>query len=103
MDATDSCFYLKGQVEVGQGKKFHTHSMQMAKYTEKKKLPSVIGLARKATATPFEACTKGVPKVTNNFFLHAHWEQQTKESAVVDETSCCVILECLVTSIACIT
>ena len=37
------------------------------------------------------------------FFLHANWEQQTKESAVVDGTSCCVILECLVTSIACIT
>ena len=35
-------------------------------------------------------------------FLHANWEQQTKESAVVDGTSCCVILECLVTSIACI-
>ena len=25
-------------------------------------------------------------------FLHANWEQQTKESAVVDGTSCCVIL-----------
>ena len=37
------------------------------------------------------------------FFLHANWEQQTKESAVVDGTSCCVILQCLVTSIACIT
>ena len=37
------------------------------------------------------------------FFLHANWEQQTKESAVVDEASCCLILECLVTSIACIT
>ena len=37
------------------------------------------------------------------FFLHANWEQQTKESAVVDGTSCCVILECPVTSIACIT
>ena len=36
-------------------------------------------------------------------FLHANWEQQTKESAVVDGTSCCVILEGLVTSIACIT
>ena len=36
-------------------------------------------------------------------FLHANWEQQTKESAVVDGTSCCVILECLVTSIVCIT
>ena len=38
-----------------------------------------------------------------HFFLHANWEQQTKESAVVDGTSCCVILECLLTSIACIT
>ena len=37
------------------------------------------------------------------FFLHANWEQQTKESAVVDGTSCCVILECLMTSVACIT
>ena len=37
------------------------------------------------------------------FFLHANWEQQMKESAVVDRTSCCVILECLVTSIDCIT
>ena len=36
-------------------------------------------------------------------FLHANWEQQTKENAVVDGTSCCVILEYLVTSIACIT
>ena len=36
------------------------------------------------------------------FFLHANWEQQTKDSAVVDGASC-VILECLVTSIACIT
>ena len=37
------------------------------------------------------------------FFLHANWEQQMKESEVVDGTSCCVILECPVTSIACIT
>ena len=34
-------------------------------------------------------------------FLHANWEQQRKESAVVDGTRCYVILECLVTSIAC--
>ena len=48
--------------------------------------------------------TSVVPKVMSNFFfLHAKWEQQTKESAVVDGTSCCVILECLVTSVACIT
>ena len=46
---------------------------------------------------------RAVPKVMSTFFLHAKWEQQTKESAVVDGTSCCVILECLVTSIACIT
>ena len=46
--------------------------------------------------------TKGVPKVMSNIFLHANWEQQTKENAVVDGTSSCVILECLVTSIACI-
>ena len=36
-------------------------------------------------------------------FSHANWEQQTKDNAVVDGTSCCVILECLLTSIACIT
>jgi len=47
--------------------------------------------------------TRVVPKVISNNFLHANWEQQTKESMVVDGTSCCVILECLVTSIACIT
>ena len=46
---------------------------------------------------------RDVPKVMSNYFLHAKWEQQTKESAVVDGTSCYVILECLVTSIACIT
>ena len=46
---------------------------------------------------------RDVPKVMSNFFLHANWEQQTKESAVIDGTSCCVILECLMTSIACIT
>ena len=44
-----------------------------------------------------------VPKVMSSHFLHANWEQQTKESMVVDGTSCCVILQCLVTSIACIT
>ena len=47
--------------------------------------------------------TRVVPKVMSNFVLHANWEQQTKENAVVDGTSCCVILECLVISIACIT
>ena len=47
--------------------------------------------------------TRVVPKVMSNFFLQANWEQQTKESMVVDGTSCCVILECLLTSIACIT
>ena len=47
--------------------------------------------------------TRVIPKVMSNNFLHENWEQQTKESTVVDGTSCCVILECLVTSIACIT
>ena len=51
----------------------------------------------------WNCCTKVVPKVMSNFFLHANWEQQTMKSAVVDGTSCCVILECLVTPIACIT
>jgi hypothetical protein len=46
--------------------------------------------------------TRVVPKVMSNLFLHANWEQQTKDSIVVDGTSCCVVLECLVTSIACI-
>ena len=45
--------------------------------------------------------TKVVPKAMSNvFFLHANREQQKKESMLVDGTSCCVILECLVTSIA---
>jgi hypothetical protein len=43
-----------------------------------------------------------VPKVMSNFFLHATWEQQTKESMMVGGTSCCVNLQCLVTSIACL-
>ena len=47
--------------------------------------------------------TRGVPKVMSNFILPVNWEQQTKESAVVDGTSCCVIHECLVMSVACIT
>ena len=47
--------------------------------------------------------TRVVPKVMSNFCLHANWEEQTKDSALFDRTSCCVILECLVTSIACIT
>ena len=47
--------------------------------------------------------TRVVPKVMSNFFLHANWERQTKESEVVDGTSRCVILECLVTPVACIT
>jgi hypothetical protein len=44
-----------------------------------------------------------VLKVMSNFLLHATWEQQTKESMVVGGTSCCVNLQCLVMSIACIT
>ena len=36
-------------------------------------------------------------------FVACELGTETKESAVVDGTNCCVILECLVTSIACIT
>jgi hypothetical protein len=35
LDATDSCFHWKGQDEVGQGKNFHTHSMQMTRHSDK--------------------------------------------------------------------
>ena len=48
-------------------------------------------------------CYEGRTESHEQHFLHANWEQQTKENAVVDGISCCVILECLVTSIACIT
>ena len=51
-----------------------------------------------STAHMYEGCTESHEQL----FLHANWEQQTKESTVVDGTSCYVILECLVTSIACI-
>jgi hypothetical protein len=44
-----------------------------------------------------------VLKVMSNFFLHAAWEQQMKESMVVGGTSYCVNFECLVTSVECIT
>ena len=47
--------------------------------------------------------TRVMPKVMSNHFLHANREQQKKESMVVDGTSCCVILECHMMSIACIT
>ena len=46
---------------------------------------------------------KGRTESHEQLFLHENWEQQMKESMVVDGTSCCVILECLVMSIACIT
>ena len=55
------------------------------------------------TYIPVGYDTRDVPQVMSNFFFHANWEQQMKEGAVVDGTSCCIILECLVTSIACIT
>ena len=35
----------------------------------------------------------------SNFFLHANWEQQTKESAVVDGTSCYTWVSCDVNSL----
>ena len=60
-----------------------------------------------------QTATTSIPRANGNYggrtesheqlILHANWEQQTKESAVVDGTSCCVILECLMTPIGCIT
>ena len=50
-----------------------------------------------------EPTYKGHTESHEQLFLHANREQETKESTVVDRTSRCVILECLVTSIACIT
>ena len=35
---------------------------------------------------------RGSYQVMSNFVLHANWEQQMEESAVVDGTSCCVVL-----------
>jgi len=49
------------------------------------------------------AIYEGRTESHEKLFFHANREKQTKESTVVDGTSCCVILECLVTSIACIT
>ena len=62
---------------------------------------------RKTRLAPDLPCSNnyydGRTESHEQLFFHANWEQQTKESAVVDGTSCCVILYCLVTSIACIT
>ena len=54
------------------------------------------------STTIIEYNMRVILKVMSNHFLHANWEQQMKESTVVDGTSCCVILECPVTSVACI-
>ena len=62
-------------------------------------LPGTFGRLE-AVVSPFY---EGRTESHEQHFLHANWEQQTKESAVVDGTSYCVILECLVMSIACIT
>ena len=59
-----------------------------------------LGLCNTSVIALYEGRTESHEQL---FFLHANWEQQTKESAVVDGSSCCFILECLVTSIACIT
>ena len=77
---------------------------QTDRYDETKSLFAVLRTYRATLQVVYSFhSTRVVPKVMSNFYLHANWEQQMKESAVVDGTSCCVILECLVTSIACIT
>ena len=64
------------------------------------KLQSVTEIRRIRGTDIYEGRTESHEQL---FFLHANWEQQAKESVVVDGTSCCVILEYPVTSIACIT
>ena len=58
-------------------------------------MPNKHGIVR--SVYYFVIYTRVVAKVMSNSFLHANWEQQTKENVVVDGTSCCVILQCLVT------
>jgi len=49
-------------------------------------------------------CTRVAPKViSKHFFACKPGTADEGEYMLVDGTSCCVILECLVTSIACIT
>jgi hypothetical protein len=67
-------------------------------------IPStVMNFSIQQIVTKWAIIMRDVPKVMSKFFLQVNWEQQAKESRVVDGTSCCVILECLVTSIVCIT
>jgi hypothetical protein len=65
--------------------------------------PTNITVSHSASKTTKRTTMRVVLKAMSNFFLHANWEQQTKESTLVGGTSCCVNHECLVTSIACIT
>ena len=67
------------------------------------KRKTILHLFRSTIFSHFQGIYEGRTESHEQLFLHANWEQQTKTSAVVDGTSCCVILECLVTSIACIT
>ena len=75
----------------------------MALQSMKIAISNGVAVKRTRVVSPGLSFTRDVPKVISNIFLHANWEQQTKESAVVDGTNYCVVLECLVTSIACIT
>jgi len=63
--------------------------------------PSLVLVMLVKASKTSNALYEGRTKSHKQLFLHANWEQQTKESKVVDGTSCFVILECLVTSIAC--
>jgi hypothetical protein len=68
VDTTDSCFHWKGQDKVGQGKKFYTHSMQMAKYSDT--IIVVTGQARKAI-TPFQTWNCLITdKILDNIVQH---------------------------------
>ena len=78
-------------------KSFQIHNSKFYNFTH----ISTSNTASNTTANMYTY--EGHTESHEQFFLHANWEQQTKDSAVVDGTSCCVILECLVTSIPCIT
>ena len=54
----------------------------LVKWTAQKVMPPIY----------FHGIYEGRTESHEQLFLHANWEQQTKESAVVDGTNCCVIL-----------
>ena len=89
----------------GRGVKLATHPLTSAEVNDNSYTSSTpLGLLwRVIERTELPGTSEGRTESHEQLFFYANWEQQTKKSAVVDGTSCCVILECLVRSIACIT